>query len=165
MSTPRWKKRISLILEDDSAWLSYSQDTFVVSFWSFFLRLIERLKKLTRPCQKGHFMADLYHAIRKWPFKAPFAHLRLADTELAAPCSYRQIKVLVVFRCIEKFNPVVAGDAILWPILALTLVKKKTNLGHSWRTILADPITVRTHLTSQFEAYFFCLSSNSKTKP
>ena len=70
-------------------------------------------------------MTDLYHAIKKWPFKAPFAHLRLVDTELAAPRSYRQIKVLVVvFRYIEKFNPAVAGKAILWPIFTPTLVKE-----------------------------------------
>ena len=50
--------------------------------------------------------------IQKWPFKAPFAYLRLADTELAAPRSYRQIKVLVVvFRFIENFNLAVAGEA------------------------------------------------------
>ena len=30
--------------------------------------------------------------VQKWPFKARFSHLRLADTELAAARSYRQIE-------------------------------------------------------------------------
>ena len=30
--------------------------------------------------------------VKKWPFKARFSHLRLADTELAAARSYRQIE-------------------------------------------------------------------------
>ena len=69
--------------------------------------------------------------VQKWPFKALFAQIRLADTELAATRSNRQIKALVVvFRRIENFNPPVAEEAILWPIFTLIVVKK-TNLGHS----------------------------------
>ena len=41
--------------------------------------------------------------VKKWPFKALFSHLRLADTELAAARSYRQIEALpLVFWCIQK---------------------------------------------------------------
>ena len=63
-------------------------------------------------------MADLYHSFKKWPFKALFAQIRLADTELAATRSHRQIEALALVFCgIEKkLNPAVAGKAILWPI-------------------------------------------------
>ena len=40
-------------------------------------------------------MADLYHLVNKWPFKALFAQLRLADTELALTRSSRQIEALL----------------------------------------------------------------------
>ena len=39
-------------------------------------------------------MADFYHYIKKWALKALFAHLRLADIELAATRFNRYIKAL-----------------------------------------------------------------------
>ena len=41
--------------------------------------------------------------VQKWPFKALFCKIRLADTELATTRSHRQIEALaLVFWCIEK---------------------------------------------------------------
>ena len=40
------KTEFRLFLEGDSSWLTYHQDTFVVSFWSCFLHLIEQRKKV-----------------------------------------------------------------------------------------------------------------------
>ena len=41
--------------------------------------------------------------VKKWPFTALFAQIRMADTELAATCSYHQIEALpLVFRGICK---------------------------------------------------------------
>ena len=34
--------------------------------------------------------------VQKWPFKALFAEIRLADTDLAATRSYRQIEALAL---------------------------------------------------------------------
>ena len=66
---------------------------------------------------KPQLTAKRPFVVQKWPFKAPFSHLRLADIELEATSSYRQIKgPLLVFGCIENVNPAVAGKAILWPI-------------------------------------------------
>ena len=70
-----------------------------MSFGSFFLRLIEQRKNLTRLCKKGHLVADLYQYIKKRLFIAFFAHLRLADTELAATRSHRQIEALALVFC------------------------------------------------------------------
>ena len=48
-------------------------------------------------------MADLYQYIKKWPFETLFAQIRLADTELEATRSYRQIEALaLVFWGIKK---------------------------------------------------------------
>ena len=48
-------------------------------------------------------MADLYQYIKKWPFETLFAQIRLADTELGATWSYRQIEALaLVFWDIQK---------------------------------------------------------------
>ena len=56
-------------------------------------------KILTRPCERGHLVADLYHCVNKGPFKALFVQLRLADTELAVTRYYREIEALsLVFR-------------------------------------------------------------------
>ena len=59
-------------------------------------------------------MGDLYHSFKKWPLKALFAQIRLADTELAATRYHRQIEALALVFCgIEKkLNPVVAGNQI-----------------------------------------------------
>ena len=74
-----------------------------MSFGSFFLCLIEQRKNLTRLCKKGHLVADLYQYIKKWPFETLFAQIRLADTELGATWSYRQIEALaLVFWDIQK---------------------------------------------------------------
>ena len=44
--------------------------------------------------------------VQKWPFKALFGTIRLADTELAATRSYRQIEALtLVFWGIKKHSP------------------------------------------------------------
>ena len=41
--------------------------------------------------------------VQKWPFKALFWEIRLADTDLAATRSHRQIEAMaLVFWCIEK---------------------------------------------------------------
>ena len=41
--------------------------------------------------------------VQKWPFKGLFSHLRLAETEVAATRSYRQIEPMgLVLCCIEK---------------------------------------------------------------
>ena len=41
--------------------------------------------------------------VQKWPFKALFCKIRLADTDLAATRSHRQIEAMaLVFWCIEK---------------------------------------------------------------
>ena len=37
--------------------------------------------------------------VKKWPFKALFGQIRLADTELAATRSYRQIEALPLVFC------------------------------------------------------------------
>ena len=37
--------------------------------------------------------------VKKWPFKALFGQIRLADTELAATSSYRQIEALPLVFC------------------------------------------------------------------
>ena len=44
-------------------------------------------------------MADLYQYIKKRLFIAFFAHLRLADTGLAATRSHRQIEALALVFC------------------------------------------------------------------
>ena len=44
-------------------------------------------------------MADLYQYITERLFIAFFAHLRLADTELAATRSHRQIEALALVFC------------------------------------------------------------------
>ena len=44
--------------------------------------------------------------VQKWPFKALFAEIRLADTDLAATRSYRQIEALALVFCgIQKTSP------------------------------------------------------------
>ena len=51
-------------LQGDCSWLSYSQDTFEVQFWSYFLVLSSisyRAKEnLTRVYERGHLVADLW---------------------------------------------------------------------------------------------------------
>ena len=63
-------------------------------------------------------MADLYHYVKKWLFKAFFAQIRLADTELVSTRSHRQIKALALlfFEAFKNINATVAENAILWPI-------------------------------------------------
>ena len=53
-------------------------------FEAFFFILLSKEKNLTHLCAKGHLVADLYQYIKKRLFIAFFAHLRLADTEIAA---------------------------------------------------------------------------------
>ena len=67
-------------------------------------------------------MAYLLQYIKKWLFKALFSHLRLADTEVAAARSCRQIEAMpLVFCCIlKKLNPAIAGKVILGPIYTKT---------------------------------------------
>ena len=44
-----------------------------------------------------------HFVVKKWPFKALFATLRLPDTELADARSYRRIEAMpLVFCCIQK---------------------------------------------------------------
>ena len=82
--------------------------------------------------------------VKKWPFKALFGQIRLADTELAATRSYRQIKALALVLCgHQKINPAIAEKAILWPIYIYTSVKK-SNFCYFWKAIVADPLNVRT---------------------
>ena len=59
----------------DFVWLSYTQDTFVVSFESFIPILKEQLKNLTRLRHEGHFEADLYHQLNK---NSNLGHFRTA---------------------------------------------------------------------------------------
>ena len=42
------------------------------------------------------FTARRPFVVQKWPFKALFAQVRLADTELTATRSYRQIEALAL---------------------------------------------------------------------
>ena len=59
--------------------------------------------------------------VQKWPFKALFAQIRLADTEPAATRSYRQIEAVpLVFVTIKKLNPAIAKKVILGPIYTHT---------------------------------------------
>ena len=79
-------------------------------------------KNLIRLCAKGHLVADLYQYIKKRLFIAFFAHLRLADTELAATRSHRQIEALALVFCgIQKTYPGCCGkghfEVTLYPHL------------------------------------------------
>ena len=66
-------------------------------------------------------MADLYHYFKKWLFKALFAKLRLADIELTATRSGRQIEAIpFVIWCIKKVNPAIAQKFISGPIYTNT---------------------------------------------
>ena len=82
---------------------------------------------------------------QKTPIYSFFAHLRLADTELAATRSHRQIEALaLVFCCIQKTYPGRCGKGHFEVTLYPHLGEKKTNFDHFRKAILADSVTVRT---------------------
>ena len=65
--------------------------------------------------KKGHLVAYLHQYIKKWLFKALFAHLCLADTQLTAPRTDRQIEAMaLVFWCIQKNLTLPLRESSFW---------------------------------------------------
>ena len=76
-------------------------------------------------------MADLYHYVKKWLFKAFFAQIRLADTELVLTRSHRQIKALtLLFRPSLTLSPSdIAKGKIRYKVYdKLILILKNVNM-------------------------------------
>ena len=144
--TPRWKKNeFWAFLQGDSGWLSYSQNTFVVSFWSFFLHLIEQRKKLNPLVCKRSFGGRSLPIHQKTPIYSFFC---------ASPSGRHRTRS-------DKVSPSnwSSGLSILWHSKNLTRLLrerpfwghfiptprwKKTNFDHFRKAILADSVTVRT---------------------
>ena len=67
--------------------------------------------------------------VQKWPFKALFAQIRLADTDLAATRSYRQIEALALVFCgIQKTYPGCCGKGHFEVTLYPHLGEKKKRI-------------------------------------
>ena len=118
------------------------------------LTLVFRGIKKINPAVAGNaILCPIYtHTSVKNRISAIFGQIRLADTELAATWSNRQIKALtLVFRGIKKINPAVAGNAILCPIYTHTSVKNRISAIFG-QIRLADTELTATRSYRQIEA-------------
>ena len=104
-------------LEGDSGWLSYSQNTFVVSFWSFFLHLFEQRKKLNPLVCKRSFGGRSLPIQQKTPIYSFFC---------ASPSGRHRTRS-------DKVSPSnwSSGLSILWHSKNLTrLLRERPFWGH-----------------------------------